>query len=173
MVYADRPSINTPRENLWKYHSIPPSTMKFFSSLALSAIFMAGALAQSVDIGAPADGTTVSAGSNITVEIDRPDTLTGSTEIAIIIGFLPCGASASGCLPPSEGLGTILYNGPFDPEFSSSGGGVNHRPHQNFTVTIPSSASPGVAQLGVAHVALVGAGEFPLLETLNITLNVV
>ncbi|KAJ6461072.1 hypothetical protein C8R45DRAFT_538174 [Mycena sanguinolenta] len=147
--------------------------MKFFSSLALSALFAAAALAQSVNIGAPDDGTTVSAGSNITVEIDRPDTLTPSTEVAIIIGFLSCGSFASGCLPPSEGLGTILYDGPYNPQFASSGGGVNHRPHQNFTVTIPSSAPPGIAQLGVAHVALVGADQWPLLETLNITLNVV
>ncbi|KAF7377898.1 hypothetical protein MSAN_00213500 [Mycena sanguinolenta] len=147
--------------------------MKFFSSLALSTIFIAGAFAQSVDIGAPADGTTVSAGSNITVEIDKPPTLTGSTEVAIIIGFLSCSGFASGCPPPSEILGTILYNGPYDPEFHSTGGGVNDRPYQNFTVTIPSSVSPGPAQLGVAHVALVGAGQYPFLETLNITLNVV
>ncbi|KAF7377901.1 hypothetical protein MSAN_00213800 [Mycena sanguinolenta] len=147
--------------------------MKFLSSLALSTVFAATALAQSVGIGAPPDGTTVSAGSNITVEIDRPPTLTPSTEVAIIIGFLSCGGFASSCPPPSEILGTILYNGPYDPEFSSSGGGVNHRPYQNFTVTIPSSASPGKAQLGVAHVALVGAGQYPFLETHNITLNVV
>ncbi|KAJ7220575.1 hypothetical protein GGX14DRAFT_331268, partial [Mycena pura] len=60
---------------------------------------------------------------------------------------------ASVCSPPSEALGTILYDGPYDPEF---GGGANLHPHQNFTVTIPSSASesPGKAKLGVAHVAL-------------------
>ncbi|KAJ6461078.1 hypothetical protein C8R45DRAFT_879278 [Mycena sanguinolenta] len=147
--------------------------MKFLSSLALSALCAATALAQSVQIGAPAAGTTVSAGSNITVEIDRPDSLTASAEVAIVIGFLPCGGFASGCPPPSETLGTVLYNGPYDPEFSAPVGGVNKPPHQNFTVTIPSSASPGPAQLGVVHVALVGLSETPLFETLNITLNVV
>ncbi|KAF7377905.1 hypothetical protein MSAN_00214200 [Mycena sanguinolenta] len=144
--------------------------MKFLGSLALSAVFAATALAQAVDIGAPAAGTTVSAGSNITVEIDRPDSLTASTEVAVVIGFLSCGAS--GCPPPSETLGTILYNGPYDPEFSNDGSGVNKPPHQNFTVTIPSSASSGPAQLGVIHLALVGLSETPLFETLNVTLNV-
>ncbi|KAJ7244432.1 hypothetical protein B0H12DRAFT_1054872 [Mycena haematopus] len=146
--------------------------MKFFSSLALSTLlFATAALAQSVDIGAPADGSTVLHGSNITVEIDRPDTLTGSTEVAIVIGFWHCGSAASVCPPPSDVLGTILYNGPYDPEFRTGGG--SKPPYQNFTVTIPSTALPGKAQLGVAHLSLVGAGQYPFLETRNITLNVV
>ncbi|KAJ6461075.1 hypothetical protein C8R45DRAFT_1108874 [Mycena sanguinolenta] len=145
--------------------------MKFLSSLALSTLFAAAALAQSVQIGAPANGTTVSAGSNITVEIDQPDTLTSATEVAVVIGLLFCGDVAAGC--PSEALGTVLYNGPYDPGFSQSGGGVNHFAHQNFNVTIPSSSPPGLYQLGVAHLTLVGAVEEPLFETLSIALNVV
>ncbi|KAF8218118.1 hypothetical protein K438DRAFT_1952957 [Mycena galopus ATCC 62051] len=145
--------------------------MKFFSSLALSALFATAALAQGTDIGAPADGATVKAGSNITVEIDRPDTLTGSTEVAVIIGFESC-VELNFCPPPSSLMGTILYNGPFDPEFHTDVT-PGKPPYQNFTVTIPSSAPAGAAQLNLAHFSLVGASLYPFLETHNITLNVV
>ncbi|KAJ6493999.1 hypothetical protein C8R47DRAFT_1118009 [Mycena vitilis] len=143
--------------------------MKFLSSLALSALLAASAYGQRAFIGAPADGTSVTAGSNITVELDRPDTLTGSTEVAVIIGFFSCTSTGSVCPGPSEALGTILYNGPYDPEFQPG----PKPPYQNFTVTIPPSAPKGKAQLGVAHFSLVGASEVPILETLNVTLNVV
>ncbi|KAF7377915.1 hypothetical protein MSAN_00215300 [Mycena sanguinolenta] len=127
--------------------------MKVLNLLSLGAL-LATAFAQGADIGAPADGSTVRRGSKIIVEIDRPDTLTGSTEIAIVIGFLFCGQSlTSQCPPPSEILGTILYNGNYTPEFHT---GVMKPPHQNFTVKVPSSASLGKAQLGVAHFSLVG-----------------
>ncbi|KAJ6551772.1 hypothetical protein B0H19DRAFT_882498, partial [Mycena capillaripes] len=128
------------------------------------------AFAQSAVIGAPADGTTVQAGSNITVEVDRPDTLTGSTEVAVVIGIFPCGSTNSVCPGPSEVLGTILYNGPFNPQFQNDS--RSKPPHQNFTVTIPDFIPTGKAQLGVAHFTLIGAGQFPFLETLNVTLNV-
>ncbi|KAF8218124.1 hypothetical protein K438DRAFT_1796340 [Mycena galopus ATCC 62051] len=145
--------------------------MKFFSSLALSALFATAALAQGTDIGAPADGATVRAGSNITVEIDRPDTLTGSIEGAVVIGFESC-VGINSCFPPSEAMGAILYNGPYAPEFHTDVT-PGKPPYQNFTVTIPSSAPAGVAQLNLAHFSLVGAVAGPFLETHNITLNVV
>ncbi|KAJ6551759.1 hypothetical protein B0H19DRAFT_178000 [Mycena capillaripes] len=143
--------------------------MKSLTSLALIAILATTAFAQSAVIGAPADGITVLAGSNITVEVDRPNTLTGSTEIAVVIGIFPC--SNSVCPGPSEALGTILYDGSFNPQFQNDS--RSKPPHQNFTVTIPSSFRTGKAQLGVAHFTLIGAGQFPFLETLNVTLNVV
>ncbi|KAK7052469.1 hypothetical protein R3P38DRAFT_1646729 [Favolaschia claudopus] len=144
--------------------------MKLFSLLALGALFAPAALAQRAVIGAPQDGTTVHPGQNLTVEIDRPDSLTGSTEVAVVIGFFSCGSSpAATCPPPTDVLGSVLYNGPYDPEFHT---GVSRPPHQNFTVTVPPFAPAGKAQLGVAHLSLVGAGQFPLFETLNVTLKV-
>ncbi|KAJ7143726.1 hypothetical protein C8R44DRAFT_758751 [Mycena epipterygia] len=130
------------------------------------------AFAQGVDIGAPADGATVKAGSNITVEVDRPDTLTGSTEVAIVIGFLSCvGFSDEVCPPASEFIGSILYNGPYDPEFHNNVTPFKP-PYQNFTVTIPPAARAGPAQLSVTHFSLVGVSLSPLLQVLNVTVNV-
>ncbi|KAJ7694857.1 hypothetical protein B0H17DRAFT_931470 [Mycena rosella] len=145
--------------------------MKFLSSLALSVMLATTAFAQSIAIGAPVDGSSVKAGSNITVEVDRPDTLTGSTEVAIVIGFLSCVPFPAGCPSPSDIIGNILYNGPYDPEFHTNVS-VSKPPHQNFTVTIPANARTGPAQLSVTHFSLVGAGPFPFLESRNITINV-
>ena len=58
------------------------------------------------------------------------------------------------CFPPADALGTILFNGPFNPQFE------NLPPlfvqHENYTVTVPASLPTGPAQLSVFHVALVG-----------------
>ncbi|KAJ7621006.1 hypothetical protein FB45DRAFT_1006451 [Roridomyces roridus] len=146
--------------------------MKFLASLFAASLLASTALAQSAVIGSPAPGAIVKAGSNITVEVDRPDTLTGSTEVDLIIGFLSCNNinfPTGVCPPASEILGTILYNGPYDPEFRTSG----KPPYQNFTVQIPADANKGSAQLSVTHFSLVGAGPFPLLEVLNVTVQVV
>ncbi|KAJ7080584.1 hypothetical protein B0H15DRAFT_953455 [Mycena belliarum] len=145
--------------------------MKFLSYLGMPALLATTAFAQRIAIGAPLDGASVTAGSSITVEVDRPDTLTGSREVAIVIGFLSCSSFPASCPPPSEIIGSILYNGPYDPEFHTNVS-FSKPPHQNFTVTVPPAARKGVAQLSVTHFSLVGAGPFPFLETVNITVNV-
>ncbi|KAF7303667.1 hypothetical protein MIND_00596100 [Mycena indigotica] len=142
--------------------------MKLLASFAVvCATLVTSALAQSVRIGAPADGAKVTVGSSLVVEIDRPDTLTPSTEIAIVIGFEACNDGP--CPSPADQMGTILYNGPYKPEFQDDG---VFFPHQNFTVTIPQNAVKGPSQLNVAHFALVGAVQFPLLQTRNVSLIV-
>ncbi|KAJ3715160.1 hypothetical protein FB446DRAFT_317801 [Lentinula raphanica] len=127
-------------------------------------------LAQSANIGAPADMTQVAAGSDFTVMVDRPDSLTGSTEVAVVIGLLSCASSP--CPGPSAELGTVLYNGPFDPQFTTEPGTTTLPPHENFTLTVPSNFAKGNAQLGVAHVYLLGASVSPEMETFNTTIVV-
>ncbi|KAG2063956.1 hypothetical protein BDR04DRAFT_1122908 [Suillus decipiens] len=137
--------------------------MKSVLSLAL---FAASALAQSAAIGYPPQGLSVSPGSNLTVQVERPDTLSGSEEVAIVIGIQSCPGTP--CISPADYMGQILYNGPFNPQFHEP----YNPPYENFTVQIPSSIANGTALLGVAHVALVGAGLYPWLETLNRTITV-
>ncbi|KAJ7769222.1 hypothetical protein DFH07DRAFT_807288 [Mycena maculata] len=141
--------------------------MKFISSLVLSCMLAVGALGQGIEIGAPLNGTTVKPGSNIIVEVDRPDTLTGSTELSLVIGFLNCFDGP--CPSPLDRIGDILYNGSYNPQFHT---GVQRPPHQNFTVRVPKTASGGNAQLSAIHFSLVGAGPFPFLQSQNITLVV-
>ncbi|KAJ7149667.1 hypothetical protein C8R46DRAFT_964200 [Mycena filopes] len=140
--------------------------MKFSLPLTLLASLAAvtTAYAQGVVITAPSAGSNVHAGANITVEIDRPNSLTPSTEVSVAIGLMACGSGI--CPPPADVMGTILFQGPYTPQL------VGGHLTQNFTVAIPSSFSIGPAQLNVAHFALVGAGPFPFLQTLNITLEV-
>ncbi|KAF9072346.1 hypothetical protein BDP27DRAFT_1382179 [Rhodocollybia butyracea] len=134
----------------------------FTTVLALTS----ASVAQNVAVGSPADGTSVPAGSNMTVRIDRPDSLSASEEVAVVMGLWSCGANP--CPGPANVMGTILYNGPFNPQFSTPQNALP--PHQNFTVAIPASFPKGPAQLGVAHVALIGAGLAPFMQTLNQTI---
>ncbi|OBZ68681.1 hypothetical protein A0H81_11015 [Grifola frondosa] len=142
-------------------------------SLFVLACLAASALAQGCAIGAPAEFSTVTPGSNITVEVDRPDTLTGSQEIAIVIGLATCvGRVDNECATfnVSEVLGQILYSGPYDPQFHFDE--PSKPPYQNFTVQVPTSLPNGQASLSVSHFSLIGAGPFPFLEVLNTTLIV-
>lgn len=145
--------------------------MKFAITLAALA---ASAFAQRIQIGAPKNFAEVKAGSNITVEVDRPNSLTGSTEVGIAIGLWPCGGpkGTSKCASTdvSQVLGSVVYTGSFKPEYDSTD--PTKPPHQNFEVTVPSSFSPGQVSLGVAHLSLVGAGSEPFYEFTNITLVV-
>lgn len=75
-------------------------------------------------------------------------TLTGSEDVAVVIGVFPC---TPGCPGATEVLGDILYEGPYDPKLYPDG----WNPYQNFTVNIPSWYS-GLVQLGVAHFYLLG-----------------
>lgn len=48
-------------------------------------------------------------------------------------------------------MGTILYNGPFNPQRYET----SLPPYQNFTMQVPSSVPIGTALIGVAHFSLV------------------
>ncbi|THV04040.1 hypothetical protein K435DRAFT_571254, partial [Dendrothele bispora CBS 962.96] len=108
-------------------------------------------LAQSAHIEFPTDGTSVSAGSPLNVDIIRPNTLSSSEEVGVVLGLSSCGQNPQGCLPPSDSMGQILYNGDFNPQF-----GNESQPHQNITVQIPSDIPKGPAQLNFAHFFLLG-----------------
>ncbi|KAG5338259.1 hypothetical protein C0989_007844 [Termitomyces sp. Mn162] len=124
--------------------------------VAVVGVLISAAKAQRASIGYPLDGMSVTTGSEITVEIDREDTLTGSIEVAVVIGVVPC--PTSGCLSADYGLGTVLYNGGYDPEFHPDAP-FDKPPHQNFTVTIPPIISKGKVQLGVFHASLIGVSS--------------
>ncbi|EJF56663.1 hypothetical protein BD309DRAFT_962004 [Dichomitus squalens] len=145
--------------------------MKSFVALAALA---ASAFAQRIQIGVPANLAEIQPGSNITVEVDRPNSLTGSTEVALAIGLFPCGgvkgATSCSSMDVSQVLGNVVYNGPYNPQYATDA--PSKPPHQNFSVTVPSTFQSGQVSLGVAHFSLVGAGQSPLYEFVNVTLVV-
>ncbi len=101
-----------------------------------------------------------------TLQVIRPvlphgpqNSLTGSEEVAIVIGLFPCsgadGQPASCAETNTTGvLGTILYNGPYEPQYAD--GAPSLPPHQNFSIQVPATFKSGQVSLGVAHFALVG-----------------
>lgn len=74
--------------------------------------------------------------------------------MGVAIGISSC--VDNGCRPASDVLGTVLYNGAFNP--------VYHEhylpPYQNYTVKVPSDLKSGEAQINIAHAALVGVSGF-------------
>ncbi|KAF9265350.1 hypothetical protein L218DRAFT_957536 [Marasmius fiardii PR-910] len=144
--------------------------MKFLTPTLLVAIAATSTAAQRASIGAPKNSTNVSANQTLLVEIDRPNFQSSATEVGIVIGIASC-ASGSGCIAPADGgIGTILYNGSFNPQFKS---GSPLPPHQNFTVQISENIQKGAAQLSLTQFSLIGASLTPTTSFDIVSVNVV
>ncbi|KAI0058551.1 hypothetical protein BV25DRAFT_1840932 [Artomyces pyxidatus] len=145
--------------------------MKLYLTTLLASI-VAAVSAQNIAIGSPADGSALTPGTNLTVQVTRAvrsrpsitphvsrgtsqNSLTGSQEVSIVISVLPC--PAGGCADPAERLGATLYSGGFAPRYPAART-PQDVPQQNFTVAVPAGLPQGRVALSVAHLALVGAG---------------
>ncbi|KAF7348336.1 hypothetical protein MSAN_01787600 [Mycena sanguinolenta] len=130
--------------------------MKFILNiLTISCLYIATVWAQASHIGFPLEGDTLKFGTNITVQIVRPNSIEGSIEVGIAIALLGCPVSEEAVCPsPAGQLGDILYTGPFAPTLQQMG-----MIYENFTLTLPAATSffgPGRAQLAVARLHLIG-----------------
>jgi hypothetical protein len=96
--------------------------------------------------------------------VESQNSLTGSEEVAVVIGIQSCATRA--CISPSEFMGNILYNGQFNPQYHEP----YLPPYQNFTVQVPSSFS-GTALIGVAHVTLIGVSGYDTDNKMTPTLT--
>ncbi|KAL2826703.1 hypothetical protein BDW59DRAFT_145056 [Aspergillus cavernicola] len=137
--------------------------MKTFVILTTLA---ATALAQNVYVDLPG-GPELIAGDEVTIQVQRPNFLSGSREIGIAIGIQSCPTEP--CIPSESSLGTELYNGSFNPEYHENA----IPPYENFTVTIPEGTATGNAIVGVAHASIVGASNWPFFEVVNTTATVI
>ena len=77
-------------------------------------------------------------------------------EVGLVIAMSEC--PSGNCPIPSQFLGRLLYNGPFNPQNSGPAG---H--YENFTVTVPDFFGPGQYLLNVYDVSLVGVSLFLLI----------
>jgi len=141
-----------------------------FPVAALFAALTTACFAQRASIASPANNTSVTPGSKLVVQVVQPNSPTSFIEVAVVLAILAC-PTPSPCIPPNQALGTVLYNGPFNPQFSPSSS--DGRPQQNFTVTIPSTLPAGPAQLSLFHILLNGALNAPFSETQAVSVNVV
>ncbi|KAF8810213.1 hypothetical protein BYT27DRAFT_7092512 [Phlegmacium glaucopus] len=134
-------------------------------SILVASIWAGTAAAQGIDIGFPPAGDNISAGQQLTIQVIKNNHIESSIEAGLVIGFLPCANFPSGCSP--EDLGSILYNGPYNPQLQAPG-----QNYQNFTVTIPTSIPTGAAQIAIARFFLIGAGPSPTIGQANVTVMV-
>ncbi|GJE93122.1 hypothetical protein PsYK624_092810 [Phanerochaete sordida] len=146
--------------------------MKFFAAVAALAT---AAFAQNITIASPSSGTSVHAGEQLLVDVAKPNSQTSSQEIVLLLSLVHC--ATEGCadtFDPSAGaVGQILYQGAYSPQYHSEAE-VYGAPYQNFTVTMPSSLSPGdQVALIATHLSLVGAGQYTNLQNTYVALNVV
>jgi len=138
--------------------------------LALASLF-AAAQAQ-FSIGAPAAGTTLAPGSNVTVQIIVPiDTSAeaGQVEVSLVIGIVGCGTSA--CPAASADLGEICFIGKFQSQ-GTIGNSLNS--FENFTFTLPIDIS-GSASIQVQHNFLLTppGHALPIVEYASVAISVV
>lgn len=59
--------------------------LSFATLFTTAALFLSSAFAQSIQIGAPADQSTVSPGQNITIEVDKPVSLPLIAHICVVV----------------------------------------------------------------------------------------
>ncbi|EKM56268.1 uncharacterized protein PHACADRAFT_140896 [Phanerochaete carnosa HHB-10118-sp] len=117
--------------------------MKTFFVLASLA---ACALAQRLHIQAPTAGQTVSGNGTLVVELEQDPSLGPLVQTSVLIAMNSC---YDVCGQPDQwGPATVLYNGPFNPQWNTSVPEKGH--YQDFTFQLPGY-QPGGAIVQVAH----------------------
>lgn len=160
-----------------------------FKSILVCGALALAAMAQNINIALPTPLTSVNAGDNITVQVEKPvsaispecsrhtppvqlcqlsliapqNSLTGSTEVAIAISLKSCSGYPGGCdvVDVSEALGSTLLISQWDPTYHQDA----WYPYSNFTVTVPEGFQSGDAILSATHLVLVGV-SVPFLPTM-------
>ncbi|KAI0674701.1 hypothetical protein C8Q78DRAFT_613235 [Trametes maxima] len=140
-------------------------------SLLLAASLALTALAQQATIVSPAPGSTITPGSEITIEVHQDGAATDDVQVAIILGFRSCpGGTCDGFDPAEDGVGTIVYSGAFNPQ---------HDPNQpqkglfqDFKFQVPTDSTQGASTFSLAHLQAVGAVKVPEFNVNNIVVTV-
>ncbi|KAF9255294.1 hypothetical protein L218DRAFT_912490 [Marasmius fiardii PR-910] len=144
--------------------------MKFYASALLAVLAATSAAAQRASVGFPKNGSDVTAGQDLLIEVDRPNFQSSALEVAIVLGLASCASYP--CSAPSDGgIGRILYYGPFNPQYKLDYPRLP--PHQNYTVNIPSNIGKGIAQISLTQFDLIGASLTPTTSYDTIYVNIV
>ncbi|RPD55614.1 hypothetical protein L226DRAFT_150075 [Lentinus tigrinus ALCF2SS1-7] len=138
-------------------------TLFVLASLALSA------LAQQALIISPTNGSTITAGSTLVVDVHQDESATDDVQVAVVLGLAPCLTGPCGT-PGEPGVGTILFKGEFNPQRDPSA--PEKGLHQTFTVQVPQFSDQGDNILSLTHLQMVGAVKEASLQTNGIVVNV-
>ncbi|EMD34595.1 hypothetical protein CERSUDRAFT_116762 [Gelatoporia subvermispora B] len=140
--------------------------MKAFFVLAALAI---GATAQTASFLIPQPNATIAPGSTVTIQIHQDESLSDDVQLGIAIGLATCfSGSCANYDPSQDGMGTILYNGPFNPQHDPSDpeAGLQER----FNLTFPGSTGPSV--LSVVQMQAVGAVKVPTFNVADVVIKI-
>ncbi|KHN95209.1 uncharacterized protein MAM_06920 [Metarhizium album ARSEF 1941] len=139
--------------------------MKRLLALLLLAPLAAVASASvQIAIKSPRPGATLhrQRPSEMVVQTPNNDT-TAAREVSLVLSVVPCPESA--CPNAGDGLGTVLYAGPFRPVAPAAAPGAPAGPpEQAFQVDVPASFPVGPAELLATHFVLTGDNLSPLLQ---------
>ncbi|KAI6002325.1 hypothetical protein F5J12DRAFT_229784 [Pisolithus orientalis] len=133
--------------------------MHFVKTLLYLATLLGFVMAQTMQFLSPTAGSTLTPGQNFTIELKVADSLTNFDIGAVVIGLQSC---SSTCAPPSEVMGTILYQGSFPSGQLTA----------NFSVMVPSSFSSGTALIGAINLYMVGLALQPSFQFFNQTVTI-
>ncbi|KAH9901579.1 hypothetical protein C8Q73DRAFT_832994 [Cubamyces lactineus] len=127
------------------------------------------AFAQSIAIFAPSANTTVTAGSNLVVDVEKKPGLSAPSDVSVVIGLRTCGTDCE-AIASTGTVGAPLLKGDYSPQVVS--GSFSTMAFQNYTVQVPATTPKGPALLAVAHFYLGGAALAPGVETVYTTIIV-
>ncbi|KAF8349209.1 hypothetical protein F5887DRAFT_482800 [Amanita rubescens] len=136
--------------------------LRIISSIVLAT----SVLAQNLVIGYPAAGSNFQVGKPLTIRIDKVGS-PQAFDASISIGIASCGTS--GCLAPTTNMGTLLYNGAFNPVARNA----KTPPSQTFALQIPANFPTGPAQLNLVDNVIVGASKTSYIQSVTLPLNAV
>ncbi|OCH86250.1 hypothetical protein OBBRIDRAFT_249953 [Obba rivulosa] len=136
----------------------------FFALVALAA----GAAAQTASFLIPQPGATIAPGSTVTVQVHQDESTSDDVQLGIAIGLATCfSGTCANYDPAQDGMGTILYSGPFNPQFNSSDPEAGLQ--ESFTLTFPGSTGPSV--LSIAQMQAVGVNKIPTFNVVDVVIE--
>ncbi|KAI9569275.1 hypothetical protein HD554DRAFT_2020670 [Boletus coccyginus] len=123
------------------------------------------ALAQTIELGTPTEGTVLHPGQSFTSQIIQPESMASCIQVGIALAMNNCNNGV--CPQPTDQLGAVLYAGPWTPTGHAQGGF-----YQNFTLQVPEFMSTGLAIFTLTHLCLLGGGPYPFLEFRNASVTI-
>ncbi|KAF7797680.1 hypothetical protein EIP86_011083 [Pleurotus ostreatoroseus] len=140
--------------------------MKYFFALAA---LVASAVAQRLSILEPTPNSNISSNSNFVVELHQAQSLSDIDQVSVVIALTPC---YDVCDDPSQwGLGQVIYNGPFNPQYNSSF--PQKGLYQDFTFQLQDGWPTVETVVSVSHLVNIGAERIPSFDYSNVHVNVI
>ncbi|KAH0834212.1 hypothetical protein J3R83DRAFT_11524 [Lanmaoa asiatica] len=117
---------------------------------------LTSAVSQEIIVMFPLPNAMVSAGSDVTVQVQYQLYANAVDWVSVVVGLFSCPTTGCPASGPTDtaGLGTVLAQAAYAPR-----SGLRGNTYQNLTVTIPDGTSSGLALIGAAGFYASGASS--------------